>query len=644
MNKYPRLILAAAFGAVLATAASAADGKLTYFECDFNKGIPATFRTFDRDGQTLHFTMTQLGFSTTDSWIALRDEATEADYYAAGASRHKSVAGQSPVAADDWLVTPEIWIRGGGATLSWRGSSVNDAKRTGSSYAVYVSDRGQTPDDFAGCDPVAVVDEESVNAWTPRTADLSAFEGKRVYIAFVNTSLDKEVLGIDDIRVEGASGIADIAVTPDQYALGSRDVKISCRITATSETPVTTVELVCRSESGTMSRTENLMLKKGESADLEFDGSLTADYGQTLDFTIEARINGVDFEPIVKHAVVMSFLPEKRIVVEESTGMWCGYCPQGIVALDILKKNYGSKAILIAVHTNDKLQAEAYHEGISFSAGSPTAWIDRKTYRRDLMTDIREGADVEMSTLWGGIETYFIQRLRDIPMAAIEAVVDYEPGSQMTVSGSTCFPVNVSDADYRVAFVATEDNLWEDGYYQTNYYAGVPYAMGGFESRPDKIRENFAFNHVARELGDAWKGVKVGIPAEIEAGVEYPFSVDFPVDGVLTAPSKARVVAMVIDNATGAVMNATEVAVDPTSVGGLQASADVDVNAIAGEGIVVTAADADAALEVAVYDVAGRLVATASGRGAARAALTAGGIYIVRVAAGCAVTSQRVAL
>ncbi len=38
--------------------------------------------------------------------------------YAASASKHKSIKGEEAKPADDWLVLPQIWVKGGEATLS----------------------------------------------------------------------------------------------------------------------------------------------------------------------------------------------------------------------------------------------------------------------------------------------------------------------------------------------------------------------------------------------------------------------------------------------------------------------------------------------------------------------------------------------
>ena len=48
--------------------------------------------------------------------------------------------------------------------------------------------------------------------------------------------------------------------------------------------------------------------------------------------------------------------PASTPVVEEFTGMWCGWCPVGWDGLEKTKESFGDQVILIAVHGGDELQ------------------------------------------------------------------------------------------------------------------------------------------------------------------------------------------------------------------------------------------------------------------------------------------------
>lgn len=40
----------------------------------------------------------------------------------------------------------------------------------------------------------------------------------------------------------------------------------------------------------------------------------------------------------------------RRMVMEEATATWCGWCPQGIVAIDGLKRDFPDNFLAIAIH------------------------------------------------------------------------------------------------------------------------------------------------------------------------------------------------------------------------------------------------------------------------------------------------------
>ena len=47
--------------------------------------------------------------------------------------------------------------------------------------------------------------------------------------------------------------------------------------------------------------------------------------------------------------------------------------------------------------------------------------------------------------------------------------------------------------------------------------------IGGFESRPNIIRDDMEFNHVARVIYDDYNGIPQSLPSSIKAGEEYVF-------------------------------------------------------------------------------------------------------------------------
>ena len=57
----------------------------------------------------------------------------------------------------------------------------------------------------------------------------------------------------------------------------------------------------------------------------------------------------------IDQLVVAQSAETKRVVEEEFTGLWCGWCPQGMVGMQLAEKNFGDKYIGIAVHKDDAM-------------------------------------------------------------------------------------------------------------------------------------------------------------------------------------------------------------------------------------------------------------------------------------------------
>ena len=601
----------------------------SYFECPFaSETMPEGMKVVDNDGCQLHFTMVQNGFSDYDSWICLRERGTE-NYYAASASRFKTAKGEDPLPAQDWMITPPVWIRGGEVTLSWRSMSVNEQRKTPSTYEIRVSATGDTPDAFAG-EPLMTVTDEELNKWQAHTLDLSAYEGQRVRIAFVNVSLDSEILAIDDINVSGLKGLSEILVNPGEYHVGSELFKIGGPITAYSQQPVNTLSVDCKVDSRTLhAEYSGLNLGYHESFDFVLPEEIKAKYGETVDFTVSATVNGLPYDAMDRSTMVLSFVPKRGVVVEEATGMWCGYCPKGIVAMETLEKKYPDTFIGLAVHVDDAMAIDEY-KTFSFPDGAPTAWVDRSIYCPTPMYPITENGVKTYTTLMGGLESVFLEVLNKQALAEISLEVAVKARS-IEIDASTCYPIDIDNADYRMAFAVTEDNVWKDGYYQANNMAGAVEVIGGFENRPAMIVSDLKFNHVVRAIYNGVDGIEGSVPAEIKAGEVYSGSYSFGLPRNILNVRNIKVVGMIIDRSTGKILNATSVK-PSTSGSGLMETmgADCGLSVSLDGGFIKIDSALSENIEVALYDVSGVCVARTNGTGSVEINTSSlSGVYIL---------------
>lgn len=68
----------------------------------------------------------------------------------------------------------------------------------------------------------------------------------------------------------------------------------------------------------------------------------------------------------------------RRMVMEEATATWCGWCPQGIVAIDGLKRDFPDNFLAIAIHGNGDKMAYIDEYGLQVN-GYPSAFLNRQS-------------------------------------------------------------------------------------------------------------------------------------------------------------------------------------------------------------------------------------------------------------------------
>lgn len=648
MKKYLYLCLAALFPAATPAMGQVEEAaEKVYFQCDFSEGMPEGFSTYDRDGYTLYFTMIQAGFDQGDSWICLCEgNKKDANRYAASASRYKWGAGETPLPSDDWLVTPAIYVRAADARLSWRGCSFCEQGTYPDTYRVLVSTTGNRPEDFTA-PPLCSVEGESVNQWTQHEVSLGEYAGQRVYIAFVNGTTNGEILGVDDIKVEGSKGLYEMASTVPPYVFGQEAVKFSAAIGAFSDQPITHFTAYCRYDGQTVSRTfEGLDIRKGETFDFEFEQPRPVACGDTVGYDLWVEANGLPaLDTLRLQTVAMLFNPERRVVVEEGTGMWCTYCPKGIVAMRELKEKYPDAFIGIAIHYEDPMSLDDYVKALGFP-GFPTAFVNRKYWVDDPMPLVQKDGQACYTTLEGGLETWFLKAAAEQAIADLELAVELE-GNTVKAQAQARYAIPLRDADIRLAFVVTEDNVCHDDYYQINNYSGSSVPIGGFENQPARIVP-FTFDEVARTVHSGWRGIAGSQPEELQAGTDYPYACSFELPSSVDDVRQVHVAALLVDQRNGEVLNAASRRLVPVA-DGIGALTD-GLRGFVYDGRERKAelsASTDSPVDFAVYDVRGvrilsERVAVRHGKAILSLPRLSRGIYLVSAAQGQQRTTHKI--
>ncbi len=283
-------------------------------------------------------------------------------------------------------------------------------------------------------------------------------------------------------------------------------------------------------------------------------GNITAEGTANVDLTLEWADGQPDQSPADNVASVqvemtrLSFT--RRMVVEEHTGSWCGWCVRGIVGLKEMKEKYGDDFIGIGIHNDDMYAVEAYDNFISgYMSGYPNSIINRSGSACDPSYTNLAGRWLKMD------------RTADADVTLDASCAD----GKITFNAHSQFVFNATDADYRVAFVLLENQL---PIRQTNNYKGSTTVMGGFESMGSPV--NINIDDVARGIYPSPAGEKGALPATIKASTIYDYSYTTALPK-LSNPANVEAVALLLNGATGEILNAVKI----SKIDGLNAG-DID--------------------------------------------------------------------
>lgn len=294
------------------------------------------------------------------------------------------------------------------------------------------------------------------------------------------------------------------------------------------------------------------------SGTVNLSGLVCYETGKRLPMTVKlTEINGNPNEALVNTDVKTAIdCAEKcfplHMVVEEFTGTWCGFCPRGIVGMKYMEENYGDKGFIgIAVHYGDEMQVTSYDDLALYyyrAEGYPTAVVNRNTAfdpSKENMLELYDMVDGRLIHL--GV--------------AVQANYDEETNI-LQATATTEFSFSEARALYSLAFVITENDMGP--YVQTNYFSEGRYGeMGGWQDEPLYVPT--MYNEVARDIKDLY-GISGSIPVSVAAMTPYEYTTELPMDNVVDI-DKCQVIAIVIDNQTGYIVNAAKTLVTKTGAG-----------------------------------------------------------------------------
>ncbi|MCT2562703.1 T9SS-dependent choice-of-anchor J family protein [Chryseobacterium herbae] len=387
-----------------------------------------------------------------------------------------------------------------------------------------------------------------------RSVNLTPFIGQEVYISFRHYECtDQNYLIVDNIQVKTLAD-KDIALKNiflTEYGLISTDYQLKATVRNNGSEAVNNITL--NWNDGATDHISTIPLSSPLNAGQEITVTHPAaiNYSTVTEKNMAVtvtQINGTaDTTPADNSKNTMfrtvSQNSPKKVLVEEGTGTWCGWCPRGAVAMKYMDTNYPDDFIGIAVHNSDPMAVSEYDTGSNFN-GYPSMNVDRAALNKGV-------TNTEMTT-------QVTTRKTLITPAQLNASGGLT-GNSLTLNTSATFRTMISNANFRFAVVLVEDGVkgTTTAYNQKNYYAGGNNgAMGGYETLPDPVpAAQMTYDHVGRMLLGGYTGQAGSVPTTITDGqvVNYLFTANIPTTYNL---AKVKAVVLLLNGVTGEVINA----------------------------------------------------------------------------------------
>lgn len=284
-------------------------------------------------------------------------------------------------------------------------------------------------------------------------------------------------------------------------------------------------------------------------------------YPLTLSLTkVNEQNNGVSSQASTE-LLIYSTLPHHRSVEEEYTGTWCGWCPRGLKALEMMSERYPDDFIAISYHSSN---SDPMDIGIDFPnnvSGFPNAWIDR-TIEADPYYGTSSSAF--------GIEADWQKSLQEIAPADInlKATVD-EAQTKVNVNAEIVFPLTRNNARYKLEYILVHDSLsgTTSAWAQTNYYAGYAVTDNNLKEfyEGSHSMTGLYFNDVLVATSRQTDGYH-SLPTSVTENTPITDSFTFTLSKVVNKSGNSliqniahlRAIVLLIDSQTGRIVNANQ--------------------------------------------------------------------------------------
>lgn len=239
-------------------------------------------------------------------------------------------------------------------------------------------------------------------------------------------------------------------------------------------------------------------------------------------FEAKAIYAGLESEPVIltfHDGSEINF--EKRVLIEDYTGTWCGYCPRVAHAIELVKEETDN-AVAVAIHRPTSNEASLNYDPYNYDASELEALLSTVGYPKGYLNRMTLWQSPEPNNLSQAVG--LTQGLNPKLGIAITSVVEE---TTINLDVNVKFGKDFTGSGIKLVVYVLENGLIYDQVNYTSYYGG------------DHIVHGFEHNHVLREcltplLGEAvtgdmtiantfTKSFNVPVPANVENAANLEF-------------------------------------------------------------------------------------------------------------------------
>ena len=428
----------------------------------------------DKDKLTPHYLS---GYTGKDAWITMIDPEDATNISAASTSYYEESG-----SADDWMITPAIQLPEDkdACQLFYRSRASYNTFRDG--HVVYAIDADANPEpekleknEWKAVSRITALNEKVL--WDFKKVDLSAFAGKKIYLAFVNNTSEGWILYIDDIYICSEESLpkASILASKENIVSGN-EATIYGKIHAGIKDAVKGFSVKLTSEGEEILETfSDVEIEPNKYYSFSLTDKLKKSSGETRNFHLEVIQNDeviAEFDGTIRYAMALD--ADRLVVVESLYGSNNGRAPRAYEGLKKLS-SIPTKTIGIIYHgpnsKSDNLTPENTEYQKTLTDAKNLSYNSNAIANRTALGEIYDNI----------LDICDEANTAPIVKGSILAKCD---GNNLEVSGTFTPAISLTTEDISYEIVLTEDNVPGMMY---NSYSGGNVSFNGYENMGSDI-------------------------------------------------------------------------------------------------------------------------------------------------------------